>query len=92
MMQWGWGGGGGWGIISVLLSLVFVAAIVLGVVLVVRALARGSTQRAAPSVTQPAPERQIPPSSPALRVLEERYARGEIDREEYLSRKKDLSS
>jgi len=29
--------------------------------------------------------------SPGLDVLEERYARGEIDRDEYLQKKKDLS-
>jgi uncharacterized membrane protein len=30
--------------------------------------------------------------SPALRILEERYARGDIDREEFLARKQDLTS
>jgi putative membrane protein len=29
--------------------------------------------------------------SPALEVLEERYARGEIDREEYLQKKRDIT-
>ncbi len=29
--------------------------------------------------------------SPALNMLEERYARGEIDREEYLQKKRDLA-
>jgi len=28
--------------------------------------------------------------SPALRMLDERYAKGEIDREEYLRRKRDI--
>ena len=38
MMGWGWNGGGAWGLASGLLSLVFLAALVIGVVLVVRAL------------------------------------------------------
>ncbi len=32
-----------------------------------------------------------PRGSKPLEILQERYARGEIDRDEYLSRKKDLS-
>lgn len=92
MMQWGWGGGYGWGIVSMVLSFVFIAAIIVGVVLVVRVLLQGSTHTAVPPVTPPAPEVQAPPAAAAVRVLDERYARGEIDREEYLMRKQDLTS
>jgi putative membrane protein len=91
MMQWGWGGGNGWGIIGMLLSLVFLAAIVVGVVLVVRALQHGSNHAAGFPVTPSAPDVQTPATAAALQVLDERYARGEIDREEYLMRKQDLS-
>lgn len=33
-----------------------------------------------------------PRRSPGLEILEERYARGELEREEYLQKKKDLTS
>jgi putative membrane protein len=37
-------------------------------------------------------DRRTPPGSTALAVLDERYARGEIEREDYLRRKEDLQS
>ena len=37
------------------------------------------------------PRFEAPRRSPGLRVLEERYARGEIERDEYLQKKKDLT-
>jgi len=59
--------------------LVILAVIIAGAVWFVRAQA--------PSGSQRSPER----SSPALEVLEERYARGEINREEYLQKKRDIT-
>lgn len=97
MMGWGWNGGGwngggAWGLAGDLLSLVFLAALVVGVILVVRALlaspSRGSEWRQ--SGPPPVSRGYEPPS--ALRILEERYARGEIDRQEFLERKNDLQS
>ena len=61
-----------------LASLLFVALIAVGVVLVVRAL-RGQT--GAPSGA-PAPD--------ALGILQSRYARGEIDRDEFEERRSTL--
>ncbi|MHA1107609.1 MAG: SHOCT domain-containing protein [Alphaproteobacteria bacterium] len=78
----GWGSGhmsGGWHyMFGPLMMLVFLALIVGLVVLMVRWLGAGSGARAGGG-------------SSARAILDERYARGEIDRTEYLERKKDLS-
>ena len=87
-MMYGWDGGIG-GVFMWLLMVLFVAAIVVGVVLLVRGSSRGSaggSQAMTPGSPGPTP----PPSSPALQVLDDRYARGDIDREEFLQRKQDL--
>ena len=39
----------------------------------------------------PGGQRSLERRSPALEVLEERYARGEINREEYLQKKRDIT-
>ena len=59
-----------------ILSLLFLILIVVGIVAVVRNVSGGRGGRRS--------------RSPGLDVLEERYARGEIDREEYLQKKRDL--
>lgn len=87
-MMNGWAGGGyGW--VSVILVLVFLAFVVVGVVLLVRGL--GGSSRSTPPVGREEPAPEQPRRSAALDVLEERYARGEIDKEEFLQRKKDLT-
>lgn len=91
-MQWGWGGGDGWGIVGMLLSLAFFVLIVVGVVIVVRLLLHGSGHTAGFPVIPPAQDVQTPARAAARQILDERYARGEIDREEYLMRKQDLMS
>jgi putative membrane protein len=73
---WGWG----WGFGMMLMSLLFLALIVVGVVLVVR------------------PSSHNGPASPrseggrALDILDERFARGEIDQQEYEERRRTLTA
>jgi putative membrane protein len=78
-----WGGGWGWGgmILGPLIMILFVAATIAVVVLLVRWIGGGST----PSVPPPATGKS------ALDILKERFARGEIDKEEFEERKRLLS-
>jgi putative membrane protein len=71
-----WGMWGLWGIGMMLGMLVFWGLVITGVVLGIRWLVRqGSAERK---------------GDRALDILRERYARGEINREEFLARKRDL--
>ncbi len=83
MMPWGgmmgWGGGGSGMGLGFLFMLVFWGLILTGVVLVVRWL--WDQGRSIP--------RQETPGS-ALEILRQRYARGEIPREEFEAKKRDL--
>lgn len=72
MGWWNWDGGGWLGMIGMLLWLV---VIVLLVVLLVRLFTGGARARSEP------PARQTPEE-----ILRERFARGEIDAEEYRQR------
>lgn len=79
-MMWGdfgWGWGMGFGMISVVL---FWVLVILGIVILVKWIAGSS---AGPSQ---------PPAKTALDLLKERYARGEIDKQEFEEKKRDLSS
>ncbi len=75
----GWGGGYGWGfgLIHTALSVAVIVIIVFAVIWLVRA------------VTGAGPHHG-PRRSAGLDLLEERYARGEINRDEYLQKKKDI--
>jgi len=76
--SWGhpmWGMWGAWSIGMMLMMLVFWGLIVVGLVLGIRWIV--SATRGAGS-------------DAALDILRQRYARGEIDREEFLARKRDL--
>ncbi len=77
-MMDGWGYG--YGLLHMAIWLVVLAAIIIGIVWLVRSLAANDDRYA------------LPRRSASLEVLEERYARGEINRDEYLQKKKDMRS
>ncbi|OFW57703.1 MAG: hypothetical protein A2133_08690 [Actinobacteria bacterium RBG_16_64_13] len=86
-MMWGWDNGWGAGeVVMLVVMLAVLALIVVGIVLLVRGLTRHD------QVQPGSPPQPVsgPNSGRALQVLEERYARGEIQREEFLQRKQDL--
>jgi putative membrane protein len=66
---------GAWGVGMMLMMVVFWGVVVAGIVVAIRWLG-GQTRE--------------PRSDRALDVLRERYARGEIDREEFEAKKRDL--
>jgi putative membrane protein len=73
-----WGGGGWWMLFGPFTMILFVALIVAVVVLLVRWL--GGQGGAG----------QLPPSKSALDILRERFARGEIDKQEYEEKRRIL--
>lgn len=80
MNGWDGMGGGGW---LVVLLLIVVAALIVGVVFLVRGLGGGVTGGGMPQ----AGVHESPQD-----VLKRRYAAGEIEREEYEQRLRDLTS
>ena len=79
-MMWGYGyGDGSWvgWLVMGIVMLVFWGMVVAGVIFLVRYLGHGRDQRA---------------GGDALRILDERFARGEIDADEYSRRRQLLSS
>ena len=87
-MMRGWDGGwsGGAEALMVVVMVAVLVLIVVGIILLVRGLGRHEHVQSGP------PQGPIPGPSgrTAVQVLEERYARGEIEREEFLQRKQDL--
>jgi putative membrane protein len=77
----GWGGGGYGMIFGPLFMILVLAAVIAVVVLLVRWLG-GQSQGAAPN--------QAPPGRTPLDILKERFARGEIDKEEFEQRRRVL--
>ena len=80
--EWGWGMHPGWwmwgagGVVMMLMMLVFWGLVIAGLVLGIRWLAR---------------QRRDERTDRALDILRERYARGEINKEEFDARRRDLS-
>jgi len=74
MMGYGFGFGGIW-------MILIVAIIVIAVVMIAKGA--GGDRWASPSSGES-------PRRSALQLLEERYARGELEREEFLQKKRDL--
>jgi len=72
----GWGMGLGW-----LFMLLFWGLVILGIVSLIKWLSTGHSNANLPPQQQP---------NTALEILEERYARGEIEREEFEQKKRDL--
>jgi putative membrane protein len=83
MDNWGGMGSGGW--IIALLVLVVVVAVIIAIVYLVRGMRTGGAGTG--SAPPPASLRESPQD-----VLKRRYAAGEIDREEYEQKLRDLSS
>jgi len=85
-MMWGWsnmmGGffGGGMGWIGMILSFICFILIIIGIILLIVWLAKRVTHSEIEDKT----------GSKALEVLKERYAKGEITKDQYESMKKDL--
>ncbi len=77
MHDWGWGSGWMW--LMPLFGMAWFALMIVVIVLLVRWLGGGNGDRSASTRT-------------ARNILDERYARGEIDREEYKLRKNDIAS
>jgi putative membrane protein len=76
MHDWGWGSGWMW--LMPLFMMAWFALMIAVIVLLVRWLGGGNGGRGASTRT-------------ARDILDERYARGEIDREEYVQRKNDIA-
>lgn len=78
-MWWGGGWGSGWGVFGFLFMVVFWVLIIVGVVFLIRWLV-------AESRPQPSGGGET-----ALDILKKRYARGEIDQQEFEAKKRDLA-
>ena len=84
-MWWGHGFNWSWMIFGGLMMLVFWGALIVLVVLAVRGLF-GSTQAAGSGGAS------LSSANTALKILKERYARGEISKDEYEAMKDDLQA
>lgn len=79
----GWGMGGGW--FGFILMILFWAAIIAAAVALIRWLVKSGDS------SRPGERVQAQPGDSALDILRKRYARGEIDSEEFQQRKRALT-
>jgi len=80
-MGMGWGGGwGGWGILGGLHLILWWVLLILGIVVLFKLLIGGSLRSGRETADR------------VLEILKERYARGEIGKEEYEQKKRDLEA
>ncbi|UCF77319.1 MAG: SHOCT domain-containing protein [Betaproteobacteria bacterium] len=79
--MWGdWGGHGmGWGIFGAVHMILWWVLIILGIVVLIKWLFGGSSRRESGT------------SDRAIEILKERYARGEIGKDEFEQKRRDLS-
>ena len=73
-----WGYGGGW--VGMGFMALFWVAVIVGIVFLIRWMVSGNLG-----------QQGTPPGESPLDILKKRYARGEINKEEFEERKKDLS-
>ena len=78
-MMGGWGAGAWWGSLQMIIWPLILVALVAGVIWFVRSPYAGARRS------------QLPRRSSGLDILEERYARGEIKRDEFLQKKQEMS-
>lgn len=81
MMDGMMGGGGLMMLVWFLLGIILIAAIVVGLIYLIRVLSKTGGETSARSSS----------ADSARSILEERYARGEIDRDEFEERRRSLS-
>lgn len=95
-MHWFGGGWGAMGVFGMILMAALWVAIIVGVVYLIKAAVSGGRNANAASIPPAgqasAGETAATRGPAALQVLEERYARGDIGRDEFLQRKADLLS
>jgi putative membrane protein len=84
-MMWRWGEFGGWDMgFGILLLILFWGLVILGIVALLRWLSSESRGRREPAAGA------RPRDKTPLEIVRERYARGEIDRDEYEQKRRDL--
>lgn len=82
-MMGNWGEFGGWGMgFGFLFMILFWVLIILSIVALIRWLMTDRAQD----------RRALPRDKTPLEIVQERYARGEIDREEYEQKRRDLET